>query len=81
MALKSANQAEATPDTKELARIDGGREVATANQNMEVGGAYGDLDDIPYGARLDGTREDHAGRKGGYEKWRGHEHTFRCGSL
>ena len=47
MALKSANQDEATPDTQELARIDGGREVATANQNMEIGGVYGDLDDIP----------------------------------
>ena len=47
MALKSANPTEATPDANELARIDGGREVATANQNMEVGGAYGDLDDIP----------------------------------
>jgi len=57
MALKPTNLTEATPDAKELARIDGGREVANANQNMEVGGAYGDLDDIPVRPPLLGLEE------------------------
>ncbi len=48
MALKQATTSEETPDTTALETLDSNEQsLTTGMDNMELGGVYGDLDDVP----------------------------------